>query len=47
VLAYHWHERLECIPQCRVVREKVALDRVGFIRVPAPHNGNFVIRLKY
>jgi len=47
VLAYHWHEKLRCIPQCRVLREPVALDRVGFIRVPAPHPPGFVVRLEY
>ena len=47
VLSYHWHERLACLPRCRVVRQPNPLDRVGFIRVPAPHPERFVIRLVY
>jgi hypothetical protein len=47
VLSYHWHEQLECLPRCRVVRQRNPLDSVGFIRVPAPHPERFVIRLEY
>jgi hypothetical protein len=47
VLSYHWHEQLACLPRCRVVREPLLLDPVGFIRVPAPHPASFVIRLQY
>jgi hypothetical protein len=47
VLSYHWHERLACLPRCRVLRQFNPLDRVGFIRVPAPHPATFVLRLVY
>jgi hypothetical protein len=47
VLSYHWHERLACLPRCRVLRQRHPLDLVGFIRVPAPHPERFVIRLVY
>jgi hypothetical protein len=43
VLSYHFHEKLRCTPDCRVVREQHKLSRVGFIRVPAPHPRDFVI----
>ena len=43
VLRFHWHERLRCRPDCRVEREPLDGDPVGFIRVPAPHPSNFVI----
>jgi hypothetical protein len=43
VLRYHWHEKLRCRPDCRVEREPLAGDPVGFIRVPAPHPIDFVI----
>ncbi len=43
VLRFHWHEKLRCRPDCRVEREPLEGDPVGFIRVPAPHPANFVI----
>jgi hypothetical protein len=47
VLAYHYHEALRCKPDCRVEREPVAIDRVGFIRVPAPHAATLTIWNSY
>lgn len=43
VLSYHFHEALRCTPDCKLEREKVAGNRVGFIRVPAPHAKDIVI----
>lgn len=37
VLRYHWLETLVCEPRCRLEREPIDIDGVGFIRVPAPH----------
>ncbi len=36
VLRFHWMDTLRCRPGCKVERYKVAHDRVGFIRIPAP-----------
>lgn len=36
VLRFHWLESLACRPDCRVEREPIPGDRVGFIRVPKP-----------
>jgi hypothetical protein len=47
VVAYHWHEKLVCRPDCRVAREPHPLDRVGFVRVPAPHPASFVVENGY
>jgi hypothetical protein len=47
VLNFHWMETLRCSPGCRVEREAVDGDRVGFIRVPAPHERDFVIENSY
>lgn len=47
VVAYHWHEGLVCRPGCRVEREQHPLDRVGFVRVPAPHPASFVVEHGY
>ncbi|MFO7563623.1 MAG: hypothetical protein R6X02_13330 [Enhygromyxa sp.] len=47
VLRYHWMETLRCSPDCQIEREPVAGDRVGFIRVPAPHGRDFVIENSY
>ena len=47
VLAYHFHEALRCTPSCRIEREPSSLDRVGFIRVPAPHARDVVIWNSY
>jgi hypothetical protein len=35
------------MPRCVVKKERVPLDDVGFIRVPAPHPASFVVRLEY
>ena len=47
VLRFHWLETLECAPDCRIEREPAPRDRVGFIRVPAPHPADFVIENGY
>jgi hypothetical protein len=47
VLSYHFHEALRCRPSCEVHRERVKLDRVGLIRVPAPHPSDFEIYNSY
>ncbi|MBN1654713.1 MAG: hypothetical protein JXA30_13160 [Deltaproteobacteria bacterium] len=47
VIRYHWMETLACKPNCRVQREYVPNDAVGFIRVPAPHPENFIIYNSY
>ncbi|PRQ00017.1 hypothetical protein ENSA5_28310 [Enhygromyxa salina] len=47
VLRYHWMETLRCAPDCKIAREPVKGDRVGFIRVPAPHPRDFVIENAY
>ncbi|MDD9943045.1 MAG: hypothetical protein OXU20_18535 [Myxococcales bacterium] len=47
VVAYHFHEGLLCEPGCRVERQRVPIDRVGFIRVPAPHPRDLVLRNGY
>lgn len=47
VLRYHWLETLVCEPQCRIVREPIDIDGVGFIRVPAPHPADLRIRNGY
>jgi hypothetical protein len=47
VVSYHWHEALRCEPRCRIVRQRVELDRVGLIRVPAPHPADFAIVNRY
>lgn len=36
VLRFHWLESLACRPDCKLEREPVPGDRVGFIRVPNP-----------
>ena len=36
VIRFHWMETLRCRPGCRVERQDVAGDRVGFVRVPNP-----------
>jgi hypothetical protein len=35
------------LPRCKVVREPLLFDPVGFIRIPAPHPASFVVRLVY
>ena len=47
VLRYHWMETLRCEPDCSMEREPVEGDRVGFIRVPAPHPADFAIVNSY
>jgi hypothetical protein len=47
VLRFHWMETLGCTPNCRIEREAVDGDRVGFIRVVAPHPRDFVIENTY
>ena len=47
VLRFHWHERLRCRPGCRIVREPVAGNPVGFIRIPAPHPSSLHIDNAY
>jgi hypothetical protein len=47
VLSYHHHEQLVCEPGCRVERQAMRFDDVGFVRVPAPHPREFVVRLQY
>jgi len=47
VLRYHWLETLSCSPDCRVAREPVPHDTVGFIRIAAPHPRDFTIYNTY
>ncbi|HET8938359.1 MAG TPA: hypothetical protein VFN67_33170 [Polyangiales bacterium] len=47
VVSYHWHESLRCKPDCRVERNPVDLDPVGFIRIPAPHPADLEIWNSY
>jgi hypothetical protein len=47
VLRFHWMETLDCAPDCRIEREPVDGDRVGFMRIPAPHPRDFVIENTY
>jgi len=43
VLRFHWMETLVCEPGCRIEREPLEDNPVGFIRVPAPHPADFAI----
>jgi hypothetical protein len=43
VLRFHWLETLDCLPGCRVAREPVEGNPVGFVRVPAPHPTDFAV----
>jgi hypothetical protein len=47
VLSYHWHPALRCRPDCRVERQATDVDRVGFIRVPAPHPADVLVWNSY
>ncbi len=47
VLRFHWLETLVCRPGCRLEREPVPDDPVGFVRVPAPHPADFVVENGY
>ncbi|MCK9462348.1 MAG: hypothetical protein M0R80_22210 [Proteobacteria bacterium] len=47
VLRYHWIETFACEPDCRVERERLKGDPVGFVRIPAPHPADFEIVNRY
>jgi hypothetical protein len=47
VLRYHWMQTLRCEPDCRIVPEPLEGDRIGFMRVLAPHPRDFVIENAY
>ncbi len=47
VLRYHWHEDLICRPGCKILREPVGHDMIGFIRILSPHPKDFVIENGY
>jgi len=47
VVSYHWHEALRCKPDCTIERHRVPIDRVGFIRIPAPHPASIEIWNSY
>jgi hypothetical protein len=47
VLSYHWHEALRCQPNCRIERHAIEFDRVGLIRIPAPHPSDLSIMNGY
>jgi hypothetical protein len=47
VLRYHWLETLGCEPGCRVEREPLDGDQVGFLRIPAPHPADFSVVNRY
>ena len=47
VLRYHWMEQLRCVPDCTIAREPVEGDRVGFLRIPAPHPAEFAVENHY
>jgi hypothetical protein len=47
VLRFHFLETLVCKPGCSLVKEPLAGDPVGFIRVPAPHPAKFAIVNSY
>jgi hypothetical protein len=47
LLRYHWLPTLECRPGCRIVRQRVEHDPVGFFRVLAPHPADFEIHNAY
>lgn len=47
VLSYHFHEALRCKPNCEVERAPVDIDRVGMLRVPAPHPADLLIYNSY
>ena len=43
VLRFHWFETLVCESNCRIEREPLPDNPVGFIRVPAPHPADFTV----
>ncbi len=47
VLRFHWLETLVCKEGCRIRKEPLENDPVGFIRVLAPHPANFTIENGY
>jgi hypothetical protein len=47
VLRFHWMEQLVCEPDCTIERKADKLDPVGFIKIPAPHPTDFVVRNAY
>ncbi|MEM7151588.1 MAG: glycosyltransferase family 87 protein [Myxococcota bacterium] len=47
VIRYHWLETLVCEPDCSLERVPIETDKVGFIRVPAPHPADFAIVNSY
>jgi hypothetical protein len=47
LLRFHWMETMRCRPDCEIERAPVEGDRVGFMRVPAPHPRDFVIENSY
>ncbi|MCP4674494.1 MAG: hypothetical protein GY854_03045 [Deltaproteobacteria bacterium] len=47
VLRYHFHETLICKEGCKLLREPIEYDPVGFIRVKAPHPRDFVLENGY
>lgn len=47
VLRFHWLETLRCEPGCRIAREPLEGDDVGFLRIPAPHPAEFSIVNRY
>jgi hypothetical protein len=47
VLSYHFHEALRCKPNCAVERAPVDIDRVGMLRIPAPHPADLTIYNSY
>jgi hypothetical protein len=47
LLRFHWMETLVCEPDCVIEREPIPDDRVGFIRIPAPHPAEFAVVNRY
>jgi hypothetical protein len=47
VLRYHWLETLVCEPDCELVPADNPMGGVDFIRIPAPHPRDLVIRNAY
>ncbi len=47
VLRFHWLDNFICKPGCKVAREPMKRDAVGFIRVLAPHPADFTIENGY
>jgi hypothetical protein len=44
VLRFHADRLLRCAPDCRLLRQSLPGDPVGFVRVPAPHPADFALR---